>query len=128
VAPDTLAMLFGDLFDFRVIDRVGLTRFTIKGADAASGTGPEGLDYEFEEPVDFVRIVASNVNVVHTIDDWPASFFLRVGKGQVLFTSVEGRAWVRPPTEREMKRDKDAPEHLRDASPRGDGSAEIGDL
>jgi hypothetical protein len=43
-----------------------------------------------------VRVLADGVELLHSAEGWPASFVQRVGRGEVLFTTLEPRAWVRP--------------------------------
>ncbi len=95
VEPATVEMLLGDAFRCHVVDRTGLTDVWIKEVS------PDGKEYkdqprEFEEPVDLVRVLASDVEIHHTVGGWPASFWKRVGKGEVLFTALGARGWIRP--------------------------------
>lgn len=90
ISAETVLLLFGDTFEFREVDRIRLMQFAIRGQ------GPDGMPVDLEDPVDFVRVIAPGVDVVHTVNNWPASFFLTLGKGKVLFTSLAGKAWVRP--------------------------------
>ena len=95
VAPDTVQSVLGDAFTYQAVDRVGLTKFTMKST-RVGGLGPAGLTQEHVEPVDFVRVLTSQGSVLHTLDGWPTSFFFPVGRGRVLCTTVGPRAWIRP--------------------------------
>jgi hypothetical protein len=47
--------------------------------------------------VDFVRVILPTGEPVrHTVDGWPAWFTRKVGRGQVLFTTLGPRGWYRP--------------------------------
>ena len=94
VAPDTVQALLGDSFTYHVVDRVGLTKFTMKSTQPG-GLGPSGLTQEHDDPIDFVRVLTSQGSALHTLDGWPASFFFSVGRGRVLCTTVGARAWIR---------------------------------
>ncbi|MDB5337753.1 MAG: hypothetical protein JWN70_3372, partial [Planctomycetaceae bacterium] len=94
VSPDTVHAVLGDAFTYHPVDRVGLSKFTIKST-IVGGAGPEGLSQEYDDPVDFVRVLTSQGSVLHTLNGWPASFFISVGRGRVLCTTVGPRAWIR---------------------------------
>ncbi|MES2792435.1 MAG: hypothetical protein V4719_22650 [Planctomycetota bacterium] len=102
VTPETVNALLGDSFTYHPVDRVGLTKFTIKSTQVG-GLVTAGLTQEFKDPVDFVRVLTSQGTVMHTLDGWPASFFFPVGRGRVLCTTVGARAWIRPRTEKDSK-------------------------
>jgi len=93
VEPATVELLLGDGFGCRAVDRVGLTRVEIVDA-AGSGTGCPPR--EFDAPVDLVRVLVEGVEIHHTVNGWPASFWRRFGKGRVLFTTLGARGWLRP--------------------------------
>lgn len=95
VSPDTVQALLGDGFTYHPVDRVGLSKFTIQST-AIGSVGSAGLTQEFQEPVDLVRVLTSQGNVIHSVDGWPASFFIPVGRGKILCTTVGARAWIRP--------------------------------
>jgi len=97
VDPATVELLLGDGFQLHVVDHVGLTEVLVEEA------GPEEELYksgprEFEEPVELVRVLVSDVEVAHTVNGWPASFWQPAGRGEVLFTTLGPRGWVRPRT------------------------------
>lgn len=103
ISAETALLLFGDTFDFREVDRIKLMKFAIRGGGLDSAVGPQGMPVDLTAPVDFVRVIATGVDVVHTVNDWPASFFLTLGKGKVLFTSLAGEAWVRLPRDGDIR-------------------------
>jgi hypothetical protein len=107
VDPATVELLLGDAFHLHVVDRVGLTEVLIE--DARPDKEPYKQEpREFEEPVDLVRVLVTDVEVAHTVNGWPASFWQPVGKGEVLFTTLGPRGWVRPRT----RDDRSAPRGL----------------
>ena len=95
VNADTVSALLGDGLTFQEVDRARLTKFTVNSywPGVVSETGHE---LEFVEPVEFARVVAPHGEIMHKIDGWPASFFLNVGRGRVLCTTLAARAWIRP--------------------------------
>jgi hypothetical protein len=113
VSPDTAARLLGTDVPCTIVDRVGLTEWQFdKGTGSPAGgelpqvmempsefagTAPkrfEGRLGLFEEPVDMVRTLAPDMNPAYTVNGWPAAFWRRCGRGQVLFTTLAPRGWV----------------------------------
>ncbi len=97
VHPDTVRRLLGDTFDCQVVDRVGLTEFQIVARDSES-PDQSNEPRSFETPVDLLRVVPEGVEVSHTVNGWPAAFWQRVGNGEVLFTTLGARGWMRERT------------------------------
>lgn len=92
VDPSVLARLLGDEFVCEIIDRVGLT--TVQLADPQAG-GKVVSTQEYEQPVEFVRVAVSEVEVVYTVDSWPAAFWKTCGEGRLLVTTLGPRGWMR---------------------------------
>lgn len=93
VQPETIEKLLGDQFECQVVDRVGLNDFQIERVGIK---GDRGDPREFENPVEFVRVVPQGVDVVNTVNGWPAAFWMTTGNGKILFTTLGPRAWMRP--------------------------------
>ena len=102
VSPSTVRLLLGDAYRCHVVDRVGLNTLQIKGTTSGKKT-PDGPALEFEEPVDLVRVLAPDGEVTHTVAGWPAAFWQPAGRGEVLFTTLDARAWTRPRTPQDPK-------------------------
>ncbi len=81
-----------------VVDRVGLTTVTLDFG------GKEQWTLDHEQPVDLVRVVASDVDVSFTVDGWPAAFWKSIGEGRLLVTTLGARGWLRRPTSAEKLR------------------------
>jgi hypothetical protein len=95
VEPDAVAALVGDGLDFQLVDRVGLTSFTVE----SSQPGPKGpgLSQRHDRAVEFARVLLPpQEHVSHTVNGWPLWFSRPVGRGRVLFTTLGPRAWSRP--------------------------------
>src|SRR5262249_27378490 len=101
VEPDVIAPLLGDALDFQLIDRVGLTSFQIE-------THPKGERLEpnlqkYNRPVEFARVLPpAHEEMRNTLNGWPIWFTRKVGRGEIVFTTLGYRGWVRPrlPSER----------------------------
>jgi hypothetical protein len=94
VQPETVQLLLGDAFRGDVVDRVGLTEVQIQkvGKHAPPEPGPR---HEFEIPVELVRVLAPEAEVVYNVQGWPAAFWQTAGKGRILFTTLGARGWMR---------------------------------
>lgn len=93
VRPSTVAGLLGDAMRIHLVDRVGLTDVRIEGP--GDEKAEERRVRHFEDPVDLVRVVGADLEPVHKVNGWPASFWQRAGRGRVLFTTLGARAWIR---------------------------------
>lgn len=99
VDPEIVEQLVGDVFDCEVVGRVGLTTVELK--DELPSLIKDGKAHsevqvqEYEEPVELLRVVVQNKNVTHTVEGWPAAFRQRLGRGEVLFTTLGARGWMR---------------------------------
>lgn len=88
--------LLGETFACQMVDRVELNNVQLRDASPKQGAS-ESSTVQYEEPVDLVRVIVSGTEVTHTVNGWPAAFVRNVGRGQVVFTTLEARAWVRRP-------------------------------
>ena len=97
VDPGTVELLLGDTFDCQVVDRVGLTSVKLDPVATELG-GAATSPAEFEEPVELVRVITDDRNVLYSVNGWPAAFYRPVGSGYVLFTTLGPRGWIRTRT------------------------------
>lgn len=95
--PTVLERLLGDDFRGHVIDRVGLTTVRVDKATSVSDpNGDLGESFDFEEPIEFVRMVASNMEVTYVVNGWPAAMTKPCGDGRLLITTLGSRGWMTP--------------------------------
>ena len=87
----SVSLLLGEAFDFEIVDKVNVARIAIR--NTATEQTWQHPKY-FEDPLPFVRILASSGRVDHTLNGWPASLLVSAGKGKVLFTTVASEAWI----------------------------------
>ena len=92
VDPRVLEQLLGDEFACEIIDHVGLTTVRL-GAPRFGDKVVSTQDYE--QPVEFVRVAVSDVEVAYTVDGWPAAFWKTCGNGRLLVTTLGSRGWMR---------------------------------
>ncbi len=62
----------------------------------SSGATDATVSRDHEKPVDFVRVLQRDFEVVHTVGGWPASMRKPVGKGWLMLTTVGSRGWMEP--------------------------------
>ena len=103
-----VALLLGEDFDLHVVDRVALTEVKIEAAIGQSQY-PDGRHRQLASPADLVRVLPMSGDVAYQVGDWPVAIWQRVGRGQVLLTALEDRAWIddmqvgnRDPSEQEL--------------------------
>ncbi|MBC7816554.1 MAG: hypothetical protein IAG10_06680, partial [Planctomycetaceae bacterium] len=90
--PRVLERLLGDEFVCEIVDRVGLTTVRLgipQGGEKVVST------QDYEQPVDFLRVAVSDVDVAYTVDGWPAAFWKTCGEGRLLVTTLAPRGWMR---------------------------------
>lgn len=96
VSPEAARMLLGDAMCYSVVDRVELNEVEYATFDSSQlGSGRRLEKWSSEQPAELVRVFADDAEILCSVDNWPAAFRKRVGRGSVLFTTVEARAWTR---------------------------------
>ncbi len=95
--PLVLERLLGDESLCQVVDRVGLTTVRME-TKAPNGNVNAKETRDHERPVEFVRVLASEVEVACTIDGWPAAFWKTCGEGRLLVTTLAPSGWMRART------------------------------
>lgn len=96
VDPHLLERLLGDESLCQEVDRVGLTTVRLERKSPNGNTARETHDYE--QPVEFVRVLPSDVEVDCTVDGWPAAFWKTCGEGRLLVTTLAANGWMRART------------------------------
>lgn len=97
VQPETVELLLDDVCTLEIVDRTELTEVQIEGLGPAARDSDQH-PREFESPVEMVFVLARNVELSHTVNGWPASFWQEVGAGKILYTTLGMEAWLRPRT------------------------------
>jgi hypothetical protein len=80
--------LLGNAICYEEVDRVELSSYTLEDLTQAD-EGIRFQDFQFEEPIEFRRVLTDSADVHCRIDGWPAVFWQRVGDGEVLMTTLE---------------------------------------
>ena len=93
--------LLGNTFSCGLVDRVQLDTVDIQPVNPRPSVNYPSSE-QYERPVDFARVVVTDMEVTHTVGPWPAAFSCDMGRGRVVFTTVGGRAWIRRPRVRHV--------------------------
>lgn len=88
--PDTLRKILGSDWDVAVVDRIGLTDFTVAGPGTPEGGSRVTVDY----PIDLVRVVAPTMEVLHSVGGQPATMRKPVGRGTLFVSTLEASAFL----------------------------------
>jgi hypothetical protein len=89
VDPDAMRALFHEDFTLHVADFVNVTDVRI-----ADETQQTVYERKLEDPARFARVLAPNLKITHTLNGWPAAMRHPIGRGTVLITTLEPRAWL----------------------------------
>ncbi len=89
-----LEQLLGDIFTCQLVDRVTLDKVVIEDARAGDTLAAESA-VEYERPLDFARVLVTDMQITHQVQGWPAAFWRPVGRGRVVFTTLAAEAWIR---------------------------------
>ncbi|TWU40498.1 hypothetical protein [Novipirellula artificiosorum] len=96
VDAESVSALLGTAPCYSVVDRVELSDFEVRLPDVYGLSGNLGNEaWSSETPVELLRVFAESDDVACTIDGWPAAFWKRFGRGEVLFTALGARGWVK---------------------------------
>lgn len=109
---ETMQALLGSAVQIEVIDTIPVNEFQFRATDA----GPEAIPItaSWEEPVELMRASIDGGQVLHTIDGWPASVQIPLGKGMVLVTLLEARGWIRQRDNSDVQFSDNNPMHYTD--------------
>lgn len=89
----TVELLLGDAARITEVARLRLTDVNLQNLVKDE---PSGSLRRYDDPVELVCVIAPDVDVIHEVDGWPASFRQDVGQGRVVFTTLSADAWMRP--------------------------------
>ena len=98
VEPETVELLLGDAFQTTVLDTIPLVETQIVVANDDQTLQSDSEPRTFEEPVPLVRTIPHGVDVAFKQGEWPAAMWQKYGAGQILYTTLGPRAWMRPRT------------------------------
>ncbi len=92
-SEETLTTLIGENASVTVVDRVELNEFEIESR-AIDRRIWKTESWSSEVPVEMVRVFTDADEVVTRVDGWPAAFWVPVGRGEVLVTTMNARGWI----------------------------------
>ncbi len=94
MSTESLLQLFNNNPCFTSIDRVELNEFEIHQLNRETGESFMFDRWQGDQPIEMVRGIAKADQVICTIDGWPALFTKQVGKGEVLFSTLDVGALI----------------------------------
>lgn len=97
VDPDTIGALVGDALQISVVDRVQRDRLQVSSHELRTKQ-PSGPELQLDHPVELLRVMFSQAQPSHTVDDWPVAAWTTVGRGALLVTTLSAPAWLRART------------------------------
>ncbi|MGQ0635121.1 MAG: hypothetical protein ACT4QC_10955 [Planctomycetaceae bacterium] len=85
VDPRLLENLLGDGLTWAIVDRIGLPHVAL-----TTPAKPDVAVFEsdYDTPVELVRVLAPDVDVVYLADGWPVAFWKQCGAGRLLVTTL----------------------------------------
>jgi hypothetical protein len=95
VDPLLLNGLMGASFISSLAEDVQLDQIRIETFENTNA-GPADLNYPVNPPARMRRISHAGGQVTHRIDGWPAVIWVKLGQGEVMLTTLEARAWLKP--------------------------------
>lgn len=107
--PEKLAaQLCGEAWGVEVVDETSLVDIDFEVLQEGATVTPT-FNRQLETPVKMVRCLPSESQPKITVNGWPALFWLELGRGRIMVTTIEADAWVvpRPPARRSADRNVD---------------------
>ncbi len=91
ISTQSLRTLLGESMCFTPLDRIELNQFDLDGLSPATGNKIGSSSWSSDRPATMVRGNCDADQVLCRINDWPAVFTKSVGKGEVLFTTIDAQ-------------------------------------
>ncbi len=107
--------LLGETFTCQLVNRVALDQVAIESAEPLHPTAAAAAAESYEQPLDFARVIVTDMQVTHKVQGWPAAFWRPVGRGRVVFTTLGAQAWICRATAQRTRWD---PERMTDFEPK----------
>jgi hypothetical protein len=94
---ETVTALLGNKARCSVVDRVELNDFDLEDVSELQRRSEQRSveSWSSEIPVELLRVFAGTDDVHCRVDGWPVAFWQKVGDGEVLFTTLGARGWIR---------------------------------
>ncbi len=87
------ARFFPRISSLKTVETVQLNRFTVE--TFAQNFSVEDRSVERPESVTMKRVIQHGGKVTHEVDGWPAAIWMKVGRGELLLTTLSSSAWLR---------------------------------
>ena len=91
MSTDSLRKLLGESMCFTALDRIELNQFDLDALNHTTGEKIGSSAWSSDRPATMVRGSCDADQVLCSINGWPAAFTKTVGKGEVLFTTIDAQ-------------------------------------
>jgi hypothetical protein len=95
IDPSLINGLMGASFISSLAEDVDLDQVRMETSENTNA-GAADMNYAVQPPAHMRRISHSGGQVTHRIDGWPAVIWVKLGQGEVMLTTLEARAWLKP--------------------------------
>lgn len=96
IPVDLVRPLLGKSQSCLEVDTTQLNDCIIETSDSPDQLSLQDRRISSYEALNFKRVIQTGGRVTHRIDDWPVAIWMKVGKGSVLLTTLDHRAWIEP--------------------------------
>ena len=103
VSPRMLEQLVGPRVGWAPVDRVQLDSVTIQDDRPVTDKQKRQQTLTYDDPVEMVRGVFDKVDVMQSVNGWPAACWCNIGHGKLLLTTLEARGWYRHRTSTDVR-------------------------
>ncbi len=93
IDTDLASSLLSENQQLETVETVQLNRFTVE--TFAQNFSVEDRSVERPESVTMKRVIQHGGKVTHEVDGWPAAIWMKVGRGELLLTTLSSSAWLR---------------------------------
>ncbi|MCP4885519.1 MAG: hypothetical protein GY904_02780 [Planctomycetaceae bacterium] len=92
--PESVRRLMGEAANYTIVDRVELNEFDHLQPAVFAEAEPITEAWSSEYPAELVRVLVDADEVQCEVNGWPTAFWVSVGQGEVLFTTLSPNGWM----------------------------------
>ncbi len=94
IDTDAVAPLLAENQQCTTVDTISLRQFVVDVPRSSISLADRSV--AIQTPVRFKQVLQQGGEVTHWIDGWPAGLKMSVGRGELLLTTLDSAAWIRP--------------------------------
>ncbi|MEQ1827268.1 MAG: hypothetical protein ABL921_15030 [Pirellula sp.] len=92
IDTDLVRELLADDQQLETVDKVELNRLELVVADHRFDVAERSI--ESDQAMSMKRVIQHGGKITHSVDGWPVAIWMPVGRGELLFTTLESSAWI----------------------------------